>query len=342
MIFVGKKSANIIQKLLWIGGVCSLTLNSFSMVKAASYGPPEKPLHIAASYGRNDEVVALLAGGSDINEEDDGGTALHYAIWGRHWSWHDDDNHVYGPRGLNDVIATLLDNRPDINIRNHGDTPLNAAIRSSNTDVVRRLLDMGAVIEPDHVKDAIECASYNMEILDMLKIRSELPNSPEFQGKELIYASQYPEYNHRVSRLLDNGVDINYQYKGKTALSTAFSINNWEGFRMLLERGADPNIRDLRGNTLLHLSARAGRDHIVTLLLSKNANPHLENDDHQTALTYALEGNPYAYQDTVGILATAMGIPLPDAFIPVFADLIPAVVLAAAAVEVSESGSNAK
>ena len=92
------------------------------------------PLHLAATYGADRSVIALLLERrADIEARDNyGDTPLHTAI----------------ASDRLDVLVVLLENGADIEARDDfGDTPLHNAARASKPDFVAVLLDFGAEIE---------------------------------------------------------------------------------------------------------------------------------------------------------------------------------------------------
>jgi ankyrin repeat protein len=75
---------------------------------------------------------------------------------------------------------------------------------------------------------------------------------------------------------------------GKGALHLLVSHSNSLFFQYLLQKGADPNIRDSAGNTPLILAAQASREDLVQLLLTYKANINLGNSSGQTPLIIAV------------------------------------------------------
>lgn len=73
--------------------------------------------------------------------------------------------------------------------------------------------------------------------------------------------------------LLDNGAAVDYQIKrsghvGHTALLTAAEVGDAAIVRLLLERGADPTIRNGHGQIALDVAARMGYAEVVAILTS--------------------------------------------------------------------------
>jgi ankyrin repeat protein len=75
---------------------------------------------------------------------------------------------------------------------------------------------------------------------------------------------------------------------GKGALHILISHSGSLFFQYLLQKGADPNLRDDKGNTPLVLAALGGREDLAQLLLLFKANPNLGNASGQTPLILAV------------------------------------------------------
>ena len=55
----------------------------------------------------------------------------------------------------------------------------------------------------------------------------------------------------------------------------------------LLKCGANPNLKNENGNTALHQAFRNNNMHCISTLLAYNADPHVENNFHQTPIYFA-------------------------------------------------------
>jgi len=94
-----------------------------------------------------------------------------------------------------------------------------------------------------------------------------------------------------IELLLDNGADLNIKDgDGNTALIWASICGQTDVVRLLLDRGAKMNIQNNSGNTaLMRLSGRTGNPYIniVLLLLDRGAQINIQNEDGENALTIA-------------------------------------------------------
>lgn len=66
-------------------------------------------------------------------------------------------------------------------------------------------------------------------------------------------------------------------------------IYNPESFKMLLEKGADPNTKNKKGKTALHYAAQSGIIIAMEELIKKGADPYLEDIDGNSIVDYAKE-----------------------------------------------------
>ncbi|MFW4370795.1 MAG: ankyrin repeat domain-containing protein [Spiroplasma sp. hy2] len=96
-----------------------------------------------------------------------------------------------------------------------------------------------------------------------------------------------------VKFLLKNGADVNFQGKiGSMLIINAININNLEIVDIIFNYGADVNLQDpLANNTYLHIAARNGQLELVKLLLSRGANPNMQEKKGITPLYFAAQSD---------------------------------------------------
>jgi cytohesin len=93
--------------------------------------------------------------------------------------------------------------------------------------------------------------------------------------------------------LLDNGAELDVRARNSfinTPLQVALLTGSEGTARVLLERGADPLVRQERGFAPIHAAAFLGRRDLVDLLLDKGADINARGNDGRNAITEALRG----------------------------------------------------
>jgi len=107
----------------------------------------------------------------------------------------------------------------------------------------------------------------------------------------LISSRQWDQdYREEIVRiLLEKGANINLQDRfGCTILYHAV-LHDLKTIEMLLQKGANPNLQSKEGDTALHLAVKKNKLNIVELLLQRSADPNLQNQNGDTALHIAVE-----------------------------------------------------
>lgn len=92
----------------------------------------------------------------------------------------------------------------------------------------------------------------------------------------------------RIYKIINKGVNINgFDDTGSTALLAASAINNYQIVKMLIEVGANPNIKDLENNETPLMRTRC--KNISSLLIAARANINAQDIDGNSALSLAKE-----------------------------------------------------
>lgn len=92
-----------------------------------------------------------------------------------------------------------------------------------------------------------------------------------------------------------NVKDIN----GNTALHTAASYGDYYIVKLLIEYGADVNAVNIQGNTPIHVAAMYGTTNIVNLLLGNGGDVNTCNYNGETPLFIAIKNNNYTMANSL-------------------------------------------
>jgi ankyrin repeat protein len=199
----------------------------------------QAPLSLAALYGNPESIKLLLASGAKINIRDaDGNTPLHIAVFYRQ------------PENLEEILKA----NPDIDaVNTEGYTPLHLAVRRpDNEKAIRLLLQQGA----------------DVSITDST-------------GRNALLVSVGFRMTEYIELLVSKGININSQDDdGNTALhyplmkvleNKIFLPRSKEIVKILVERGADPYVRNKEGKSPMDLAVESGEDELINLLKSSKS-----------------------------------------------------------------------
>ena len=215
-------------------------------------------LHVAAWFGLTLVVKDLIRQGIDVDSKDPkyGQTPLMYAC----------------RRGQTASVRLLLQHGANVNMYSHrGSCPIHEAVNARNLDVLQILL------EDD-------------------KIDVNAPHLMKYGMTALAIAARenYPEI--AIALLQHDKVDINIEdLEGITALSHAIEVAGMKVAECILdrqERGVILDAKNWKGSTALSLAAEKGMDDLVVKLLSKGADPSVQDDQGGgTAILRAIDGD---------------------------------------------------
>jgi ankyrin repeat protein len=239
------------------------------------------PLHYAAREGRVEAIKLLLERGAYPNAWDNGDkTSLHYAA----------------ERGDVEIVRLLLEKGAYPNARDYRRrTPLRYAAEYGYSDIVRLLLEHGTLSLFDAVtKGDVEGVKLWLE-------RGVDPNV-KVGGSTPLHVAAERGYVEIVELLLSEvgrGVEVDARDgRGFTPLQYAcfgllhagpVSVGRYRDVVVaLLRRGADPDVRDEEGNTVLHWAASRGHGWVVDLLVRYGADLYAKNKRGRTPLDVAV------------------------------------------------------
>jgi len=196
--------------------------------------------------------------------------------------------------GDNDDINRLLDNDPSlVNKKNDkGQTPLHIAVRLKKVDAVKLLIERGGDIAAvnDNAENClfitrdVDTARYLLEqSAELLQGRNEWGHTPLHQA---ISRSR----EDMIKLLIEKGADVNAPNKRGEGPLWSWYGNKLSICETLLAGGADINAKTKTGWTLLHKMAANGRPEAFKLLVSKGADVEAVTNDELTVLHRAIDG----------------------------------------------------
>ncbi|HUP90270.1 MAG TPA: ankyrin repeat domain-containing protein [Longimicrobiales bacterium] len=187
-------------------------------------------------------------------------------------------------------IEALIASNPNlVNAKDAtGTTALHHAAGFGALDVMKVLLDKGAAV---NVKNRRASTPLHWAIHDAAKVallvsRGAAVNAKTIEGRTPVYQASVLANGHDVLRLLlDKGADPKLTtLVGQSPLMVASVRGDTEAMRLLIEKGADVNAKNSAGETALMFAATNGSPDAVRLLLEKNADATVKSKRSETAL----------------------------------------------------------
>jgi len=239
----------------------------------------QTPLHLVARGGYKGLVKLLLARGAYVNAKGQiGRTPLHYAA----------------RFGHKDVAALLIDNGADVKAEIDHKlkyTPFWYAARFGHKDVAELLIDKGDDVKvlPPFLLHSV-CSGGHRDLAELLIKKGANVNSEAWDDAPSLYAvwNDHPDV---LELLLSYGANPDEKdRKDWSLLHYAAGSGSTDMTRLLLDKGADPNVKTNGGlQTPLHISVVAGNKEIAELLISHGADLNTKRYDGRTPLSLAKE-----------------------------------------------------
>ena len=191
--------------------------------------------------------------------------------------------------GQIEIAKFLLANGADVNLQaKDGTTALMQAVSQHHTELVKLLLGAGADV---NLQDNRGRTALMLANAENTKLLLEAGAKVNLQAKDGTTALMMAAFDAKLLMLLlKNGADPDIQDDlGRTVLMIISRREGHEGNLMLLltKEGADVNIQDKEGITALHFATLNNFTTYVNILLAIDADPNLQAKDGTTALHLA-------------------------------------------------------
>jgi len=117
---------------------------------------------------------------------------------------------------------------------------------------------------------------------------AQLSQSDGYKFLEAIRSANGDDVNKLLNKPGTTVINTKDYSSGETALHIVAKRGDELYTRFLLQKGANPNLRDAKGNTPLLTAITAGKDEIVAILIKGKANVNLGNHGGETPLIRAV------------------------------------------------------
>ncbi len=138
-----------------------------------------------------------------------------------------------------------------------------------------------------NIFDVARFGSVN-NIEQLMNINSDTINAVNEMGYLPLTLACYSGSEEVAIYLAKKTKDINHNKNNGTALMAAVFKNRPAIVKIILERGADPNLSDSNGTTPLHYATMSENYELVKILLDYKADRYKMNNKGKSAFDYAL------------------------------------------------------
>lgn len=241
----------------------------------------EPPLFFAAARGNVDIINYLIVGkGYDVNIKSNRRVrCLHYAA----------------RSGQVKVIERLVELGADVKIRDSKrQSCIHYAYLNNRVEAVKKLLELGAPFDGNIHFLEMTCYEKAMaeNDLELFKLFLKHDADPIYNvlGLNALHMIKTHTENEFVEHLLSLNLDINLQSKHAWKISPLMEMAKYgtlERFKLFLKHGANPNLKDFQGKTVLHYSASNENAEIFEFIVKElGVEPNLRTFDGKTPMYF--------------------------------------------------------
>lgn len=190
--------------------------------------------------------------------------------------------------GLTEDVERMLQEQPDLLhvIDADGETPLMAAVYYGKQHIVQQLLTYGVAVS---LHEAV--AIGDLEAVEYLVLEASVsPTSYSYDGWTPLHLAAFFGHLEVAQFLLTQEVDVNMlstNPQNNAPIHAATAGRKLPLVQLLLEHGANPNLKQSKGWTPLLQAVHNFDLTLCDLLLEHGADATIANDDGVTALAYA-------------------------------------------------------
>ncbi|OTA01122.1 hypothetical protein A9Z42_0014310 [Trichoderma parareesei] len=268
------------------------------------------PVHYACRAGSTSMARLLLEKGASIDAQSRDGTApIHFAAEGGHWQMvqllmefranvdvvdggENTALHAAALRGYAKIVRSLCEGGCRSRRNRLGQAPIHLAAIQGQAEVVEHLQD-NVGLKDFRAKTPLQLAAelghntFVKRLLELPKVQVELLLSAKLTPDELrltpLYLACEGGHDDVVETLLSKGAPIDGVGRPfETPLFVALQKHKESTMRLLVNRGANLELRDERGRTLLHWAMEERNTAIAMLLLGLEADVQAVNNAKET------------------------------------------------------------
>lgn len=196
-----------------------------------------------------------------------------------------------------EIVDLLIKLGLNVNEKNQfHDTPLHLAVQFNNLAIVDRLIFKGAIVNSTNKKKItplhLAAKGGGIEIINLLIANQAKISANDENGVKPIHFAAQSGNEDVIRTLLNNGASLSdFDDRKNTVLHYACWTGNDELVAFIVRYLSVSDLRNLYGNTALHMASRYCHKQTIELLIKSGYNPTNLNNNLQSPLDIAIKYN---------------------------------------------------